>query len=723
MAGPEVYVSPPAPGVALEDAPTGSGSFGDPFHSIRHAIEEVEGGGTVFLRAGQYIEEIVLTGIGGADSDNPIVVRPHNVDRVTIDATVPQFRGPTTATDWQQVGSTDEFVSTTRFLQTPEEKGTKIVSAGAFLRRTDPQTGRPRHTRLVSYDRREDLLSPNQLWPFYEDLADNPNMLGPGVSHEWLRTDEDGNDVSWDPPRYRPFVYMGPGIWFDTNTGPDGRRVHIRLAHTSNQIDGWPDYGERTDPRRVPLGLSFEDSHVLRMLGCSHLRFEHLTMRFGGTDTIRLRGCAHIVFDHLTVWAGSRAIRFESENTKPDEINDDIEVVDSVIDGGLPTWFFRSDRKDAGYRFFAPGEGVVTNDLGYATSGVLISARSGPLADESNDHPVDRARARAVHVHSCEISNGHDVSAALGVDMEFHHNWVDNVNDDGLIIAGTAGTRNAKIYCNVVTQTLTGLSFAGGQVGHVYIYRNLFDLRAPTLGNRPTGEPGQHSLRQGTFYKDGENEGPIDLFHNTCVVRDAGGIGTSGDRMVAAGFAHYRPLRNANRRRSFNNIFVAVYTQPGQSKAIAFLPPSHGLFPTDGNAYHRFDDDGAQPRFLLSGTGASSGDPEDPDDGADFPSYPDLDAYQNDQMPQERFGVKKNPMFRSFDPGGAIDPDADDFRLQQMSPAHNSPAWVPLELLNLDREAAGLPFIVPFRDRGCYRWDFEVLQVGVEFRILFPRQP
>ena len=74
-AGPEFYVSPPPAGVAVEDAPTGAGTFEDPFHSIAHAIRQANGGGTVYLRDGQYVESIDVTGISGT-GDRPIVVRP-----------------------------------------------------------------------------------------------------------------------------------------------------------------------------------------------------------------------------------------------------------------------------------------------------------------------------------------------------------------------------------------------------------------------------------------------------------------------------------------------------------------------------------------------------------------------------------------------------------------------------------------------------------------------
>ena len=693
IGGPEFFVSPPPPGVAVEDAPIGSGTFEDPFHSITHAIEQANGGGTVYLRNGEYVESIDVSGISGIEG-RPIVVRPRERERVTIDATVLAFRGPIPNADWEPVpGHQDEFISTARFDATPGE-GSTVVSAGAFLDRGDPGTGSARHTRLVSYDRIEDLRSPNQLWPDPVWLAQNPDQLGEGIAHEQLRQ-VDGTDTSFNPRRFRPYVYMGPGIWFDQAVGVDGRRVHIRLSHTTNQVEGWPDYNEQTDPRRLRLALSIDDSHVLRLVGCQHMRFENLTMRFGGIDTIRLRNCADVVFDHIAVWAGSRAIRLESGE---DDLNQSIEFKHCEIDGGLPTWFFRSDRKDE-YRFRpAPDGPVVTNHLGHATSGVLISSDPGALA---------------IRIHHCEILNGHDVSVALGDSSTFHHNWVHNINDDGLILTGTEGTKNAKVYRNAITQCLTAMSFAGGQVGQIYIFRNLFDLRKPTLGIRPDKPGEQNSLRHSQFHKDGSNEGPFDLFNNTCIIRDAGGIGAALARLTAAGFSHYRIALGEpqGRRRAFNNIFVALYSQPG-AKPIAFLPPMTFAGPTDGNVYHRFGT-GDNPKFLVP-----------TDSPENFTPHDDLDTYQDAEDPYEKNGRSADPLFISFDTSGQSH-ITDDFRLTGPSPARNSPVTLPSELRSMDKDASGFGFLYTFlpRDRGCYYLAGDTLRVGVEGRRRFPPPP
>ena len=60
--GMKVFVSPPGAGAGFED---GSGTFTDPYHSIRKGIESAEGVGTVFLRAGSYEESVAVTAVSG----------------------------------------------------------------------------------------------------------------------------------------------------------------------------------------------------------------------------------------------------------------------------------------------------------------------------------------------------------------------------------------------------------------------------------------------------------------------------------------------------------------------------------------------------------------------------------------------------------------------------------------------------------------------------------
>jgi hypothetical protein len=210
---------------------------------------------------------------------------------------------------------------------------------------------------------------------------------------------------------------------------------------------------------------------------------------------------------------------------------------------------------------------------------------------------------------------------------------------------------------------LTAFSFAADDAGLVQIFRNLIDLREPTLGVRPpAANVVSKSLRQGLFYKDGLREGPLDLWNNTYVVFNAGGVGDPPVGLAAAGaagFTHYAAWdANTSRRRVYNNMFVAVYpgTGPNLSKPIAFLPHIDFDGPSDSNSYHRVGP-GTGDAFLVSEEGGNSANP----------GYSDLGEYWMEHFPREEHSNVHDPAFRSFDP--ALPQPEDDLRLAAGSPA------------------------------------------------------
>ena len=707
-----VIVSPPPAGWNPEVDPAGSGTLTDPFHSISTAIA-ASNGRNVYLRGGQYIEPITVDGVHGS-SDHTITIAAYRSEPVTVDCFIPDFLNPTEEAHWKPVeDSPDEFVWTKPFPGGEAEE----VTRGAFLEAH-------RHTRLITYSHVEDLRSANEFDVRIEDfrLPDeiDPNEPPPGDNHVWIANPDPGVD-GWIPtkaPRvFRNWMYMGPGIWFDGVH----RQVHIRLSHTHNNVNEWPDYTGITDPRTAKVALSKSLTPALSLTNCTYLRFGNMTLRFGGRETVLIRDCTDIDFDHVNIRAGSRAIRLEAN---PDEHNERIVFHDCEIDGGMPTWFFRSDRKDEYHYVPATLQNptqadVKLNTLGKVTTNNLLSSRQN---------------ASEIQVHHCELVNGHDV-CIFGPHMRFHHNWVNNINDDALFMGSEcSATEDAWVYRNVVTKVMTTLSFASDTpLGDIRIFRNLFDIREPTLGIRP-GKVGDNPLRQGQFYKSNGVEGPFDLWHNTCLVLNAGATFVAGQPtdLNRAGFTHYRVFRLgdevAGTRRSFNNIFVAAYPDSQFTKAIAFLPPRTFEGPTDGNIYERVGPEdpglGTEPRFRVTG-----GTPAD---------FADLDGYNAVHDPWERDGIRANPLFISFDnAGGQPHPD-DDLRprsktaTQEGSPAKGSAVEMPDDMTAIDHDADVLAKKFG-GDRGCY-WTLKVpgfpglsfvpfdrMSVGVEGRMKFPR--
>ena len=626
------------------------------------------------------------------------MVQPVGDGEVFIDSLLPEFLVPGPDDGWDPVtqpgGSfIGEYVWRRPYPAPGAELDRRRVIGGAFL-------DEPVHTRLVSYSQLEDLLAENQLWPDDSPADGNrvwrPDDTQPGI---FIPEDRPGRIAR------RPWVYMGPGIWFDQAAGE--RQVHIRLAPTNNRVQGWDDYEpDVTDPNHLRLALSREEDYAIFLTDCHHITFRDLTLRFGSPDTIRLNTCTDITFDHCRIWSGSRAI-FLLTGDAEDSKNEDIRVEHCVIDGGIPTWVFRSDRKDV--YLMGPTDKdqavqaeVFWNRLGASTSGVQISGTK---------------RNSRVTVHHCEIINAHD-SYVFGDGMQFHHNWVHNLNDDGIALSGVAETTNAKIFCNVMTHCLTALSFASGKkLGPVYVYGNLIDIRRPTLGIRPKTETGvPDSLRQGHFFKDGVNEGRIELFHNTCVVLDPGARGDDLADLTDAGFSYFINIGESEPRRAFNNIMVAVYTSDSHLRPIAFLAPALFITQSDGNTYFRIPEgaEGSinfQLRRTVDGTVQESGE------------YAALADYRNDQWPPageggyEAESALEDPMFRSFDTATGRPRHGDDLRLHSENPAKGNAVLLPAELRQMYLEATGEEPI----DRGCYPANGARLRVGVDGRRVFPR--
>lgn len=71
-----------------------------------------------------------------------------------------------------------------------------------------------------------------------------------------------------EPREFRNWMYMGPGIWFDTVH----RLLHIRLSHTTTASQDGLDYTGITDPRKAKLTLAKSLTPALKLTDCTNLR-------------------------------------------------------------------------------------------------------------------------------------------------------------------------------------------------------------------------------------------------------------------------------------------------------------------------------------------------------------------------------------------------------------------------------------------------------------------
>jgi hypothetical protein len=649
------------------------GTLARPFRTIARGVSVLQAGDALSIRHGVYVEAVALVGKHGTASQ-PIVIRGYEGETAYLDGSVAEFRDLHNA-DWEPAAlhdpaaHPDEYVSVASF-------GDSV--RGAFLDRNP-------YTRLIKYSRLEDLRAANETFEAITDPGDP--RPGPGV----VKCAADGTCVpalacdsageNCQPFRF-PWVYMGPGIWIDPEATPaNPQRVHIRLSHTHNDVPGLPDYAGAVDPREVRLALSPKSLTTLLVQGSSHLRFERLTVRYGGENTVRLPNVTDVVFDHVRFWTSSYGVGLASARRTTFQ--------HCEFDGGRPTWYFRSDRKSE-YTFLENGQPAL-NNLGKQTLRSLT---------------VSGAAAADNTIHHCEFHHAHDLYLG-GTNIDFHHNWIHNLDDEGLFLDANQSAE-VRIHENVITKTLSPISFAGEQVaGPFSIYRNLVDVRAPTAGHRPR-RPGDRDVwRYGNTFKSNGVDGPYALFQNTFLVYGQGG---------QASYLHYRSTGGESLRRSFNNIFVAVNPDDGSDRPITFLPPPSFPGPTDGNLYHRLGP-ATRPLFRYLGYTFQGGSFR----AGTFDSLAELRtggkpffAQSKTQYPPgyEANSLEADPQFLSIGSDGRPRL-TDDLRLGAASPARAAGVVLPADLLALDSPitpSAAAP------DIGAQPFGSPALAVGVDGR-------
>jgi hypothetical protein len=419
------------------------------------------------------------------------------------------------------------------------------------------------------------------------------------------------------------------------------------------------------------------------------VRFEHLTIRYGGDNTVRLPNATDLVFDHVRLWTSSYGVGMTNLRRST--------FSHCEFNGGMPTWYFRSDRK-AEYTFLQDGH-PVQNLLGKQT--VRSLTVTGSTAADNT-------------IHHCEFHNAHDLYLG-GTNIDFHHNWITNLNDEGLFLDANQSA-NVRIHQNVIVKTLSPISFAGEKVaGPFYIYRNLIDVRAPTAGHRPR-HPGDTDVwRYGNTFKSNGVDGPYALFQNTFLV-----YGQDGQ----SAYLHYRSMGGSNARRSFNNVFIAVSPDAESDRTITFLPSPSFPGPTDGNLYHRVGQ-ATSPLFRYLGYdfqgGSFRGSTFDCLAGCSRALRGSLFFAQSQSQyapGYEANSIAEDPQFLRVGGDGRFR-DSDDLRLSSTSPARHAGIILPPDLSALDSDVVTPSGAAP--DIGVYPLDSPPLEVGVDGRRSYPR--
>ncbi|HSI33396.1 MAG TPA: hypothetical protein VK986_07370, partial [Tepidisphaeraceae bacterium] len=483
------------------------GSLANPWKTLAAALPKLNPGDTLYLRAGIYYEHASLSRSGTPEA--PITIAAHPGELPIIDGGLREFADDP-ANAWQPV--------------------------------TDGAPGEYRSTR--TYPAALDRKIPNQFIPAsWEPLLgledERPLALGffadSMVPLHGYRTVTDLRSTNefWRGKNGKSGegLYCGPGLWLDRRTA----RIHVRLGH--HALAGLGDNGYRgeTDPRKLPLIIAagFGDD-VLRINGVRHVRLHGIALRGStGSPLIHVYGAQDVTLDHLTVYGGFPALLVNATKN--------LSVTHCAFRGTAAPWTSRAHQKYRG----TPSYQVIFQDR-------------QPLNDN-------------IEFAHCEFTDDHDFAYfRFATNLRFHHNFVDNFNDDGLECGPKLRSHTIYISQNRIGRCLIPLTqheinkdespAEHDPNSGVYVFRNVFDQRGGTYKSPPTQpEPDGNYLR-GEGHLAGDHGGPVwpvmRVYHNTMlrhtpVFRDGYlfGLGSQGLR--------------GTERDVFNNVFVQTEKVPG----------------------------------------------------------------------------------------------------------------------------------------------------------------
>lgn len=323
-------------------------------------------------------------------------------------------------------------------------------------------------------------------------------------------------------------IYCGPGVWYDQESG----RIRCRLAHTKLPVLGPDNYQGETDPRKLKLILTGAPT-ALHIRKANYVRLQDLVLRGARRTALNIEESRNIEVDNVTCYGSDPVVMLRGCHT--------VKLAHCNLRGISAPWSYRSSQKYRG------------------TAAYLLIARG------------DDAANRDIEIAHCELTDSHDgpfIGTIRG--LKFHHNLVDNFNDDGVYLTAMRLGGDVHVYQNTISRCLHAFSFFGEYpVGKgVWIYRNVIDLRAPVHYFQPKGADDERFVKQGQGQRYrfpsagrlcGDHGGPIwepiHFYHNTVVARDP-----AFRNYYALGWGGH--MRNTDRW-VYNNIFVQVDGWPG----------------------------------------------------------------------------------------------------------------------------------------------------------------
>lgn len=506
VAGPKLFVD----AVRGDDGQPGTEAA--PLRTLKAALRKLKPGDTLYLRGGTYYEHVSLSQSGTAEA--PITVGSYPGEIAVIDGGLREFvEHPESS--WEPLlaevdkdATEGEYVSTKTYFDADNRSVPHQFLPGAWEPMWGIEAERP-----LALGHFADSLVPLHGYRTIADLRSGNEL--------WLGKGETGKSGT----------YCGPGLWYNRQTG----RIHVRLAHQRLAGLGDRAYRGETDPRRLSLvvAVGFGED-VLRAAGVKHIRIQDLVLRGAtGSPLIHVYGSEDVQFEHVTVFGGFPGLLINASKN--------VRVTNSAFRGLAAPWTSRAHMKY----------------LGTASYQIVLQ----------NNQP----RNENIEFAWCEFTDDHDFAFLRYVNgLRFHHNFVDNFNDDGLECGPKLRDHTLFISQNRIGACLIPLSqheiekdespadHAPGS--GVDVFRNVIDLRPGTYSSPPVQPDSNGAYLHQEGHLLGDHGSPIypvmRFYHNTVlrktpVFRDSYlfGLGVAG-------------LRHTERD-VFNNIFVQADRVPG----------------------------------------------------------------------------------------------------------------------------------------------------------------
>lgn len=483
------------------------GSLAKPWRTIQHGANRLKAGETLYLRGGTYYEKVSLARSGTTEA--PIVISSYPGEQAVIDGGLREFyESPETSWMPAEGGVDGEYVSTKVYANVD----TRRMPSQFIPASWEPMWG-IEDQRPLALGHFADSMVPLHGYRSLDDMRSKNELNPPAAKGK------------------RGNLYCGPGLWFNRDTG----RIHIRLAHHRLEGLGERAYRGEIDPRklRLVIALGFGDP-VLRVNGVRHVKIQGIVLRGAtGSPMIEIYGSQNIHLDHLTVFGGFPGLLVNASK--------DIRVTNCAFRGLAAPWSGRAHMKY------------------YGTASYQIVFQNAQPINEN------------IELAYCEFTDDHDFAFLRYIkNLQFHHNFVDNFNDDGMEFGPKLRSHSMYVYQNRIGACLGVFQQHENDkdespAGHdpksgVYVFRNVFDQRAGVWYSLPAkpDPTGAFLHAEGHFISDhGSPVYPVmRVYHNTMlrrgpVFRDyfLFGLGTTG--------------LEKSERDVFNNIFVQMEKVPG----------------------------------------------------------------------------------------------------------------------------------------------------------------